>query len=409
MFKIKNSKKLNGTVRISGSKNAALPIVAANQIINNSIELVNKPRIKDLQILEEIATSAEKKSKKFYDLKGQKVNQIRSSILLIPNGLIKFGKVIFSQPGGCKIGKRSLDTFDDAFLQAGISIKLQNGKKEYKKTGKPQKRIILKEFSVTTTESILTYLSFLKDIDYTIKIEQVAIEPHVINLIEFLKTIGAKIKINYDHSILITPTRTKIKKDEFKIIGDYIEAGTFFAIGAITDDSEIKITGFNIKDLTAVLATADKIGINYKIVNNNTIIVNSKNKNKYKPISLQTQIYPGFPTDLQSIFGVVLTQIKGISKIHETIFEGRFAYLAELENVGANIEILNPHQVIIIGKTKLHGDYLSSTDLRGGGAMLLAGILAKGTSYITNENIILRGYEDIDKKLKKIGVDIEKV
>ena len=212
-----------------------------------------------------------------------------------------------------------------------------------------------------------------------------------------------------DHSIIVKPSHIKIKESDFIILGDYIEAWTYFAIGAGADNSEITIKGCNVDDLSAIYNVAEKIGVDFKILDKTTIRVSSANKKTYKATKFETRIYPGFPTDLQSAFGTLLTQANGISKIFETLFEGRFNYLNELENLGARIEVLNPHQAIIIWPNNLRGWYVSSTDLRCGGAMVLAGIMAHGTTYVMNEDIISRWYDDIENKLKKIGVKIQKI
>lgn len=409
MFKISHSEKLKWELNISWSKNAALPIIAANCLTNNQVEIKNLPDIKDVHLLKKLWEYSLNNSKKFFDLNNEYVSKLRASILLIPIGLSLYEKVHFCGSGGCKIGKRPLDTFDNAFWQAWVEIEQKKWYKLYTKKTKPQKEIVLQEFSVTTTEALITYLAFLSEIDFDIRINQIAIEPHVINLIEFLNANGANIKINYDHSVTVTPQKIQISKKPFEIIWDYIEAWTYFGIWAIAPDSEITIKNFNVKDIMAVLNIADKIWINYEIIDEKSIKVNSYNRKNYRATKLQTMIYPGFPTDLQSIFGVILTQAKWISKLFETLFEWRFAYLTELENLGAQIEILNPHQVIVIWPTELEGGYVSTTDLRWWGAMILAGIMAKWTTYITNEDIILRWYSNIVEKLKNIGVEIEKV
>ncbi len=407
MFKVKESKNLSWEVEVSWSKNAALPIIASNILLDNKIKLINKPQINDVKVLEEIISISKNKNKNELDLTIKEAEKIRSSILLIPWWLLKFWKVKFKSAWWCKIGKRPTSTFDDALEQAGIKI-VENWFKSYQIEGKAKKEIILKEFSVTATESLLTYLAF-SNINYEVKIKQAAIEPHVINLIEFLRNIWAEINIEFDHTIRIKPWKINIEKDEFKIIWDYIEAWTFFAIWACVENSEITIKWCNTNDLTAVFSIADSIWINYDIIDKETITVNSKNIKNYKSIKLQTCIFPWFPTDLQSIFWVLLTQANWISKIHETLFEWRFTYLAELENLWAKLEILNPHQVIIIGKQDLEWWYVSTTDLRWWWAMLLAWIIAKWTTYIMQEEIILRWYENIDKKLSNLWVNINKI
>ena len=406
MFQIEYSPNLKWEIMISGSKNAALPIVAANLCIDNKVKLINKPNIKDIVSMEHLAQTAIQKSEKYFDLTDDLAKKFRASILLIPFWLIKYGKVKFVGSGWCNIGKRPLDTFDDALAKAGIKIK--NGEfKMYEIIGKPKKNIMLQEFSVTATEALITYLVFAKNYTYSINIYQAAIEPHVRNLIDFLNMLGANIHIHIDHSITISPSKIDIAKKEFTIIGDYIEVGTYFAIWAGADESEITIKWCDVDDLSAIYNVADKIGIDFKVLDKHTIRVSSKNKKNYTSTKFETRIFPWFPTDLQPIFWTLLTQAKGISKIFETLYEGRFGYLNELENLWAKIEILNPYQAIVIWPTALRWWYVTSTDLRCGGAMVLAWIMAHGTTNIMNEDIIARGYDDIVAKLQSIWVKIK--
>lgn len=301
MFKISYSPNLKGEVTISGSKNAALPIVAANTMIDNQIKLNNKPDISDVHAIEKLADQALQISTDFFDLTSELATKFRASILLIPVGLKKYGEVRFVGSGGCKIGKRPLDTFEDALHKAGVEI-THGEYKTFKVIGKPKKNIMLQEFSVTATEALITYLAFLDDVDYDITVYQVAIEPHVKNLIDFLNTAGAKITMGLDHTITVSPSKINIQKPEFEIISDYIEAGTYFAIGAGADNSELIIKNVNVDDLSAMYNVADKIGINFKILDKHTIAVNSYNKANYKATKFEVRIFPGFPSDLQSIF-----------------------------------------------------------------------------------------------------------
>jgi UDP-N-acetylglucosamine 1-carboxyvinyltransferase len=249
----------------------------------------------------------------------------------------------------------------------------------------------------------------LPNIDYKINVYQVAIEPHVRNLIYFLNNAWADITLNIDHSITMTPQPINIKKSDFTIISDYIEAWTYFAIWAGADNSEITLKNVNVDDLSSMYNIAEKIWIYFKIIDKNTIKVNSFNKKNYKSTKFETRIFPWFPTDLQSIFGTLLTQANWRSKLFETLFEWRFSYLTELENLWADIEVLNPHQVLVIWPTELIGGQVTSTDLRWWWAMVLAGIMAKWTTNIMSEDIILRWYDHILEKLQKIWVDIKKI
>ncbi len=407
MFQIEYSPKLKWEITVSGSKNAALPIVVANYCIDNTVKLLNKPNIKDITSMETLAQTAIAKSIDYFDLTDDLAKKFRASILLIPFGLIKYGKVKFVWSGWCNIGKRPLDMFDDALVKAGIEV-TQWEYKTFEVIWKPKKNIMLQWFSVTAIEALLTYLAFANNYDYAVNIYQVAIEPHVRNLIDFLNNAGADIHLNVDHSIVVKPSKIAIQQKEFTIISDYIEAWTYFAIWAGADNSELIIKWCNVDDLSAIYSVAERIGIQFKIIDKYTIKVNSFNKANYKAINkLEIRIYPWFPTDLQSIFGTLLTQATGISKIFETLYEWRFAYLTELENLWAKVEILNPHQAIVIWPTKLKGEYVSTTDLRCGGAMVLAWIMAQGTTNIMNEDIIARWYDDIVHKLQSIWVKIK--
>ena len=404
MFKVDYSSNLKWEITVSASKNAALPILAANFLVNKKVNLTNLPDIVDVNVLDEIWDTYLQK----WTLVWPMTERIRSSILLIPVWLYKYGKISFSNCGGCSLWKRPLDTFDNAFEQAWVKVLVKSDRKIFRTVSKPKKKIILSSFSVTATEAILIYLAFLDKIDYEIEIANIAIEPHVIDLIDFLKNIWANIRLWYDHRVFVKPWNIHIKNYEYSIVSDYIEAGTYFGLGAIADDSEIIIKNINPSHLESVFTTADKIWINYEYWKD-FIKVNSFNKKNYKPTNIQTMIYPWFPTDLQSIFWILLTQIKWISKIHEVLFEWRFAYFAELENMWAHIEILNPHEVLIVWWKQLIGTYVNTRDLRAWAWLILSWVVAKWTTFITNESIIKRGYEDIVAKLQWIWVKIEEV
>ncbi len=404
MFKVSYSPNLEWEVYLSASKNAALPILAANFLVDKKVALTNLPNIIDVNVLNQIWENILPK----WNLIWPEVERIRSSILLIPVWLYKYWRVDFSNCGGCSLWKRPLDTFDNAFQQAGVNVVIKPEKKIFKVKTKPNKKIILTSFSVTATEALLTYLAFLDKIDYEIEIANIAIEPHVIDLINFLKQLWANIKLWYDHRVWVKPSKINIKKYDYEIISDYIEWWTFFWLWAIADESKITIKNVNPTHLEAMFTVADKIWINYSYWKN-YITVDSFNKKKYKNTNIQTMIYPWFPTDLQSIFWTLLTQIKWISKIHEVLFEWRFGYFAELENMWAHVEILNPHEVLIVWWKKLKWTYVNTRDLRAWAGLVLAWVVAEWETFITNEHIIKRGYENIIEKLRNINVNIEEI
>ncbi len=404
MFKVSYSPDLEWEVVISASKNAALPILAANYLVDKQVSLTNLPKILDVEILDKIWMENLQK----WNLTGPLVERIRSSILMIPVALFKFWKIPFSNCWWCSLGKRPLDTFDRGFEQAWVKVIQKSDRKIFKVVSKPNKKIILDSFSVTATEALLIYLSFLDKIDYEIHLVNAAIEPHVIDLVKFLRNLWANIKIGFDHRFIIKPSSINILSYEYEIVSDYIEAGTYFVLGALADNSEIVIKNVVPEHLNSVFAISNLIGINYE-VGSDFIKVNSFNKKNYKPVKLQTMIYPGFPTDLQSIFWVLLTQINGISKIHEVLFEWRFSYFSELENMGAYVEILNPHEVLIIWQRKLKWTYVNSKDLRAWASLILAWVIAEGETIITNEHIIKRWYENVIEKLQNLWVNIKEI
>lgn len=409
MFIISQSKKLKGTITVAGSKNWALPIIAANYLTNNKVKLDNVPDILDVHNLILVWDEAIKnsKGKKYFDLTSEKCLKIRVSILMIPYWLLEYGKVKFIGTWGCNLGKRSLDAFDDALSQCGIKVTFSWNNKIYEVKSAPKKDIIQQEFSVTTSEAVLTYLAFLpggKGKSYTI--HNAAIEPHVIDLIKYLQERGADITLLHDHRIVVKPQKLTNKTGTYKILWDMLEAGLYLAIGALSPGSDITVTGCNVEELYSTFSFADSVGIDYQVMNQNTFRVTAKNLGKYEATNIKTMIYPWFPTDLQSVMAVVLTQSKWFSKIFERLFEGRFSYLAELENMGARCEILNPHQAVIIWPTPLKWNHVTSTDIRGGGALLVAGIIAQGKTTIHSESLILRWYDNIVKKLQSIWVAI---
>lgn len=406
MFTIHQSKNLSGTVRVSWSKNAALPLLGAQKLVNNVVHLSNVPDILDVRRLKEVIGIADAQSWNFYDLTDELVTKMRASILLIPYGLRQYGSVKLLGSGGCKLWKRSLDTFDDAFEQCGVSVEDEDYK-VYTVTWKPQSEVILAEFSVTTIEAILTYLAFHDDIE-EVTVRQIAIEPHVVNLIDFLNACGADITLGYDHSVVVKKATINPTVSEFAVVWDYLETALFLGIGALAENSSLTVTGCPIAHQTKTLYYAKQIWIDITILNDQTFTVTSKNKANYQaPKKIESRLYPWFPTDILPKFIPILTQCHGITRVFETLFEWRFAYLNELENLWANIEILNPHQVLIIWPTPLKWNYVSSTDIRGWGAVLIAWVIAEWKTMITNEEMILRWYDNVIEKLQSIGVSIE--
>lgn len=414
-FLIKGGKKLHGEVKISGSKNATLPIITAALLTNEKTTLTNVPDIADVhnmcEILHFLNVKTEFKDNtlvidpseiKNTEITHDLVCQMRASILLAGPLLARFNEVNMGYPGGCVLGKRSVDTHTFAFEKLGAQ-KIENGNKIHLKAKELKgTTIILSEFSVTGTENIIM-AACMADGDTEIRIA--ACEPHVEDLCVFLNKMGAKITGLGTHTLKIKGVKN-LKGVSHSVVSDYLEAGTFLLAGAITD-SPITVTNFNPEHLDIFFEKLQEVGVQFEISKNSAKIIPG---GKLTGIPhLKTAVHPGFPTDLLAPFTILLTQANGVSKIFETLFEGRFNFLFEIEKMGAKIELLNPHQAIIIGKAPLRGVPVASCDIRAGAAVVLAAIAAEGETLITNIQYIDRGYENFEQKLRGLGVDIKRI
>ncbi|MCK9271987.1 UDP-N-acetylglucosamine 1-carboxyvinyltransferase [Candidatus Gracilibacteria bacterium] len=417
MLKIAGGQRLSGEVMISGSKNASLPIIAAS-LFMDKVTLNNVPRIGDVLTFLEIIKSLNVR----VDFVGntlkldttaisldnfniELIKKIRVGILLLPILLYKFGEVNIPYPGGCNIGKRPIDEHLRG-LEA-IGYKNFDGEDFVRLSGDlgVGDRVLNGGFAVTATENLIT-ANVLRSGKTTLALA--AIEPHVIDLVNFLKKAGADIEVGFDHTIIINGVKNLSKEVEYSVVSDYIESGTFIIFGALCSDKFIDIVNPRVEDLSSFLLKAKEVGVKFEDLGNNKLRVYNS-CSSLKAIKVQTNIFPGFPTDLQSPFSILLTQAEGISKIQEIMYEGRLNYLVEIEKMKGHPAILNPHEALIFGKTPLRATTVSSWDLRAGVAMIIAGLIATGDTYITNVEYIDRGYEDIIGKIQKLGAIIERV
>lgn len=416
MFVVKGWKTLSGKITIGGSKNAVLPILAASLLIRGKVRLKNVPHIGDVESFLEIFSSLwvsyhfewnilELDTSDFkntgFDLDMMK--KVRVSILLLSPILHYFGSIEIPLPWGCNLGARSVDSHLEGLKKIGYTYK-KDGKHISVKGKKESGEIIINAgFWVTPTENLIVANVLRKG--KTI-IKNAAIEPHVMNLVDFLRTAGAHIQIRYDHTIIIEGQTSLKKEIEFEVISDYIQSGTYMILAALLAKDFIDIENACKKDLYAFIEKLHEAGVKTEDLWNDTLRV--YRANVIKPVSLQTNIFPWFPTDLQSPFCILMTQAEGMSKIHEVLFEGRLNWFVELEKIGANIAILNPHQAMIFWPTKFKaGRELASWDLRAGMAVLMAALLIEGETKITNIDYIKRGYDEVVEKLQVLGADIE--
>ena len=327
---------------------------------------------------------------------------MRVSVLLIGPLLAKFKEFKVPHPGGDKIGLRPIITHLDAFKKLGVQIIESNNNYTFKAPEKEEdKKVALREFSVTATENIMMLAS---RIQATTKIEIAACEPQVNDLADFLRKAGAEVEGDGTHTIIIKG-KQKLSGVDFSICYDPTEAGTFLIAFAASQGEGI-IENVNPDHLTFFLERMKDIGVNF-VANENSIEI--KKSENLKATKIQILPYPGFPTDLQPQTSVLLTQAVGKSLVHDPLYEDRFLHLRELRKMGADIEITDPHRALIFGKTKLVGNKIIASDIRTGGALIIAALIAEGSSQISNVYQIDRGYEKFDEKLRKLGANIERV
>lgn len=410
---IKGGNKLNGEVKISGSKNASLPIIAASILNGKKTTLFNVPNIHDTQVTLKILGYLGCKVYKNHDrieinskyidkmeIPENLMREMRSTVILAGALLGRFREVTFSYPGGCDIGARPIDLHLKSFKKLGINIAEEYGFIRCSCDKIVGANIDLDFPSVGATENIILASVFAQG---KTSITNAAREPEIVDLVNILNKMGAKISGEGTNVIEIEGV-TKLHEVKYRVMPDRIEAGTFLCAGAMAG-GKIKITNARTEQLIPIISKLEEAGC--QIEKDNTSVTLQAPK-RLKAIEIKTMPYPGFPTDMQSIFGSMLSFAKGTSIITENIFENRFKYLQELKRMGAKSK-QEGNVAIITGVKMLTGAKVKSTDLRGGAAMVLAGLKAKGITEVTNIEYILRGYEGLETKLRKLGADINLV
>ncbi len=414
-FIVQGKNKLKGTIKVSGSKNAALPILCATLLTNEPSVIQNVPDIVDIHTLLNIfgelnvkttfkngTVTVDPSDIKIGNITEKYICSMRGSVVLLGPLLSRFPEVNIPQPGGCVLGKRSFAVHTYAFQALGAEIVDEITCLHLKAKKLKAANIIMPESSVTATENIIMAASLIEG---KTEIHLAATEPHVTDLCLCLEKMGAKISGIGTHHLIIEGVKS-LKGAKHTVTGDYLQAGTF-AIASLVTQGQVTITGFETNQLDSFWQKLTEANAKFELKPNEVTLYESPN---LKAISmLRTAVYPSFATDLQAPFAVLLTQAEGKSKIFETLFEGRLSYLFELENMKAQVEILNPHQAIITGPNKLKGCPIVSCDIRAGAAMVLAALCADGTTEITNIQYIDRGYEKLDENLRSLGAKIERV
>ena len=406
--------KLKGQIRISGSKNASLPILAATLLSNKKISLTNLPRVKDIEtmllLLKSLGSSIEDNKKKIIIRNNKQkkifapyslVKTMRAGILVLGPLLAKFGNAKVSLPGGCAIGTRPVDIHLKALSKLGVNYKITQG---YVYANAPKgligANIRFPKISVGATENLIIASCLAKG---KTTLSNCAIEPEIKDLVNFLNKMGCNVKWIAKRKIKIEGA-IKIKELSYRVMPDRIEAGTYLIAAALTEGN-LKIKGIDPKIIKTEINVLKKIGA--KIIQKKNQI-NIQGSKKIKNINIKTSPYPGFPTDLQAQLMVLLCKASKKSYIREEIFENRFMHVAELNRMGAKISIVG-NKATIEGNIKFQAAELMATDLRASVSLILAALSAKGKSLINRIYHLDRGYENIEKKMKKIGAKIRRV
>ena len=412
VLKIQGGRKLNGTVKISGAKNSAVALIPAAILCDEVVKFSNVPDISDMDALEEIITylngSYKRKEKDVVyvsakDIKNREIpeklsSKLRGSYYFMGALLGKYKKAEIYFPGGCTIGARPIDLHLKGFEALGAHIKIDGDKISIKAKELKGANIYLDFASVGATINIM--LAAVKAKGITI-IENAAREPEIVNVANFLNLMGARISGAGTDIIKIIGIDYLHSCHQY-VIPDRIEAATYLMIGAALSDG-LTIENIIPEHLHSLTQKLLEMGVDLTIEEDK---IHVTNKNKLKSIKLRTQVYPGFPTDMQQIIASLMTQAEGESRIEETIFENRFLNLFELKKMGANIKV-EGNKGYIYGPTKLYGTNITATDLRAGAGLVVAALIAEGDTIISNIQYILRGYENIVEKLTNLGAKIE--
>ncbi|MBI3619498.1 UDP-N-acetylglucosamine 1-carboxyvinyltransferase [Candidatus Peregrinibacteria bacterium] len=414
-YRVRGGIPLRGDVVIGGSKNAALPLIAASVLADGETVLTNVPKLRDVEAMLRVLQFLGAETS-FVDgtvrVRAQKirsqpipseyVGSLRGSILLLGPLLARFGVAEMAYPGGDIIGKRPVAAHVEALRQLGAEDMSNDDVLHLQGKLRPG-HVILPEFSVTATENVLMAAAFL---DGTTTIDLAAAEPHVQDLERFLAAMGACIEGIGAHTVTVAGSHI-LHGVTHRVTPDYLEAGSII-VAALVTRGKVRLHGVDRLHLLSFLDALRRFGCVWRYDEDEQALFVDGELSSLKAMQVRTNIFPGFPTDLQAPIGVAMTQASGVSRLFERLYEGRMAYLYELEKMGAHVEILNAHQALIIGPTPLRGRIVASNDVRAGAAMVLAALCADGETTITDVRYIERGYDRLDEKLRSLGAKIER-
>lgn len=417
MYIVENSQKLSGSVTIGWSKNAGLPLIAASLLIPWKVTLHNVPDIVDTHDFLHFYTSlGAHYSFKNNTLKldtseispqnidTSKIARTRAGIYFMAGLLARFWHAHIPFPSGDKIWKRPIDEHIQGYRDMWYMQEASESDIIFSWKWSQWEVTLTAYFAVTATANLIMWAATRK---WTTRIELAAFEPHIFNLIDFLRSAGVEIDIRYDHTIIVHGTEHIKTEVECEVISDYLQSGTFAIIAALCAEDYIDIKRARIEDLSAFLYKLHAAGVKTKNLWDDTLRVHRADN--LKAVDIQTNIFPWFPTDLMPLFTVLMTQCDGISRVHEILYEGRLNWLVEYERLGCSPRIVNLHEAKIEGPSRLVWSRVNSWDLRSWAAMVIAWLVAEGTTEVENIYWISRGYDDFLGKLQSLGAKIEEV
>ena len=420
VFRIEGGRRLEGSVRISGAKNAALKLMAAATLTGERCRFTNVPEIEDVRVLAEvlrdIGVTVDHPEPNVYEVAGgdaewlfvplEAAAKMRASFILLGPLLTRFGRVIISNPGGDRIGRRPVNLHVDAMRALGADIEYRNGYYFAKAPGRLRGgRVTFPQITVMGTENAM--LAATLAVGHTI-IEPAAREPEIVDLIASLQEMGAEVERTAPNRIEVEGRR-RLRGAQHAVVADRIEAGTFVLAAAVTR-GRITVEHAPCGHLDALLGIMSDVGVSVSSgVDTIDVDATSTDARPLKGRDIETEPYPGLATDLQPPTCVLLTQAEGDSHVNETIFEDRLEWLGELRRMGARIDIADQHHATIHGPTPLHGADVEIGDLRAGASLILAALAAEGVTTIRGAHHVHRGYEKIDRKFLELGARIERV
>lgn len=426
-FIIQGGNSLEGNIKVAGFKNAATPIIAATILSKEDIILHNVPLIEDvkkmMQILVSMGSQVTWMDKNSVKINNEKIDPakidmklvgaMRSSILLMGAMVARFGKITIKEPGGCQIGARSMDTHFSAFKRLGVDVKRENKMYHLEKVRAADEDIVMSEFSVTGTENVILAAALNHG---KVNLKIAAADPSVQDLCWFLESLGVDIE-GISTNNLVIEGKKKVSGGEYYIMPDPIETGTFISLAGATR-SQFTIENAAPQFLTLELQKYREVGLKFKI---DYLDISPSKKYKLANIFVDGKVelksikklhdmpHPGFAADLIQPFAVMMTQANGTSLIHDWMYDGRLKYVPELQKMGADIIVSDPHRIVVLGPSALFGKEITSFDLRAGATLIIAALAAAGKSVVSNIYQVDRGYEELDVRLAALGADIERV